>query len=264
MCGALFSEALAVRNLERRLSRSAHAPPLSRACPPFPRPQGWLVRVGRSARAPQGYSTRVCQSNGVPPREGGLTWAWKRAAKCLTQGQQLQPPRQPRAATPSLSSPNGRYTPARPRATQRAPPRPHPFLPPCDQSGVGPRRRSALARCPGLGEWSAHSAHGPAPLFSPQPVSPLRGVLLAQAGSSLPGMWKWRTWRPGQIILESHSETCPALLPFSTPYQYSHLKLGISQVVTGGCDAGHCRVRVRAWAGLESVVILWAGFGMKG
>lgn len=130
------------------------------------------------------------------PRGGGLTWAREQAAKYLTRGHQLRSPRRPPAPIPSLGSPNGRCTPAWPRASERAPPGPHPFLRACDQSGVGPRRCPALARCPRFQERTDPSAHDPAAPASLR-VCPLPGSRLwaescsPRPGVSLLGMCRW-------------------------------------------------------------------------
>lgn len=111
----------------------------------------------------------------------------------------------------------------RPRG--RAPPRPHPFLPACNQSGVRPRRCSAFARCPQLRERTNLSAHDPAAPselsgLSPAWVLPLDRVLLIQAWSSLLGMCRWKSWRPGQII-QNAIQTVP-LTSHSPPLISTH------------------------------------------
>lgn len=138
----------------------------------------------------------------------------------VSRGQQFSPS----APLTAVTRPPGR---APESARRPAPPRP--FLPACGQSGVGPRRCPAPARCARRAERRHLSAHDSAASRSLL-FSPLRG--LACGRSPRPSGLEWLAGLGLFEELEArenHSEAPPNLPapPFShipTAYPYSHLK----------------------------------------
>lgn len=208
-----------------------------RSAAPSPPPAPPERQIGRAClRLLQGSPRRgrVCQPDGSPRGEEDLrgpeSGRRNTSLRDTNCGHHVGHRRRirPSVLLTAVARPSG-------RAPQSAPPRPHPFCAPV--ANQEPGRAGVPPLHAALGSESGRIFLRMTP--PPQPArgsAPGAGLASGRgpappAWSSLLGMGRWRSWRPGQIFPESHS-TCPSLLPFPAPEWDSHLKIGCGSLLT--------------------------------